>query len=244
MSQNGCAHTATPAASWIQRDRLLDRRVRARDVAGHALDQVGRDERGDVRVALLREPLGVGGMREHGGGQVRAPDRLARRLARLDRRGVDLEAELAQPLRHRVGAALAVARGRRAGARPAARCGGRSRSRARAGPRSAPSTAEISVAGTTRTPCTAPGGERLVDAVDRVVVGQREQLHPGRGGVLDHLGGRQLAVGVERMRLEIEGRGGHGEPHIRGWARRECALCLVGGWRVAGALRSPPTTAR
>ena len=45
------------------------------------------------------------------------------------------------------------------------------------------------------------GGERLVDTVDGVVIGQRKQLHSCAGGVLDHLGGRQLAIGVERMRL-------------------------------------------
>ena len=36
------------------------------------------------------------------------PDRLAGRLARLDRSRVHLEPELAQPVRHRVGTALAV----------------------------------------------------------------------------------------------------------------------------------------
>ena len=71
------------------------------------------------------------------------------------------------------------------------------------------------------------GGERLVHAVDGVVVGEREQLDPRLGGVLDHLGGRQLAVRMERMGLEIEGRGAHGEPHIRGWARRERALLMA-----------------
>jgi hypothetical protein len=60
------------------------------------------------------------------------------------------------------------------------------------------------------------GGEGLVHAVDRVVVGQREQLDAGPGGVLHHLSGRQIAVRMERMRLKVEGRGAHGEPHIRG----------------------------
>jgi hypothetical protein len=46
-----------------------------------------------------------------------------------------------------------------------------------------------------------PGGQGLVHARDRVVVGEREQLHARQGGVLHHLGGRQLAVGVQRMRL-------------------------------------------
>jgi hypothetical protein len=39
---------------------------------------------------------------------MRTPHRLPRGLARLDRSRVDLEAELAKPLRHRVGPPLAV----------------------------------------------------------------------------------------------------------------------------------------
>ena len=96
------------------------------------------------------------------------------------------------------------------------------------------------MAGTTRTPCTAPGGERLVDAVDRVVVGQREQLDARRGGVLDHLGGRQLAVGMERMGLKIEGRGGHGEPHIRGCGPPANARSRLVAWPACPDGASPP----
>jgi hypothetical protein len=44
-------------------------------------------------------------------------------------------------------------------------------------------------------------GQRLVNAVDRVVVGQREQLDARPRGVLDDLRRRQLAVRMERMRL-------------------------------------------
>ena len=44
-------------------------------------------------------------------------------------------------------------------------------------------------------------GERLVDAVDGVVVGQRKQLHSGKGRVLHHLSSRQRSIGVERVRL-------------------------------------------
>ena len=51
----------------------------------------------------------------------------------------------------------------------------------------------------------ARGGERLGHAGDRVVVGQREQLDARRGRLRDHLGGRQRAVGLGRMGLEIEG---------------------------------------
>ena len=81
-------------------DGLADGGVGARDVAGRALDQVRRDERGDVRVALVGEALRVRGMLEHGRGEVGTPDRLARRPARLERRGVDLVPQLAQPVAH------------------------------------------------------------------------------------------------------------------------------------------------
>jgi hypothetical protein len=50
----------------------------------------------------------------------------------------------------------------------------------------------------------AAGGERLVDAVDRVVVGQREQLHPGGRRPGHDFGRGQRAVGVKRMRLQVE----------------------------------------
>ena len=50
--------------------------------------------------------------------------------------------------------------------------------------------------------------ERLVDAVDGVVVGQREQLDVGSRGVLDHADDRKVAVGVERVRLQVEDQGG------------------------------------
>ncbi len=149
---------------------------------------------------LFGEPPGVRGVREHRRGQMRAPDRLARRLARVDRGGVDLEAELPEPVRHRVGAALAV----RAGVEQAL-----AQQRA-AVVDSVAEDVQVLVGavdgrdlGGGHDPNAVDGarGEGLVDAVDRVVVGQRKQLHTGRGGVLDHLGGRQLAVGVERMRL-------------------------------------------
>ena len=46
--------------------------------------------------------------------------------------------------------------------------------------------------------------DRLGDAADRVVVGQREQLDAGLGGALHDLGGRQGAVGVGRVGLQVE----------------------------------------
>ena len=49
-------------------------------------------------------------------------------------------------------------------------------------------------------------GERLVQPVDRVVVGQREQLDAVGGGEPDDLGGRERPVGVDGVGLEIERR--------------------------------------
>ena len=46
------------------------------------------------------EARGVGGMRQHRRRQVRPPDRLAGRAPRLERCGIDLEAELAQAIAH------------------------------------------------------------------------------------------------------------------------------------------------
>ena len=149
---------------------------------------------------LFGEAFGVGRVGQDRSRQVRPPDRLAGRLARLDRRGVDFEAELAETVRHRVGAAFAV---RARVEQPLAEQGA-----AVVDP-----VAEhmqvlvLAVNGRNLRGRNHPdavhgaGCERLVHAVDRVVVGQREQLHPGQGGVLDHLGGGQLAVGMQRVRL-------------------------------------------
>ena len=149
---------------------------------------------------LFRESFRVGGVSQDGSRQVRPPDRLAGRLARLDRRRVDLEAELAKPLRHRVGTALAV---RARVEQPLAQKGAAVVD---------PVTEHVQVLvhavdgrdlGGRDHPNAVHGARRecLIHAVDRVVVGEREQLHPGRSGVLDHLGGGQFAVGVKRVRL-------------------------------------------
>ena len=163
-------------------------------------------------MALGREPLGVARVSEHGRGEVRPADRLARSLARLDRRRVDREPERAQLVRHRLGATLPVGAGvlealaqeRAAVVDPVAEHmqvlvlpvhrrdlrGGHD-----------PHT----VNGT--------GGERLIDAVDGVVIGERKQLDPGRRGVLDDLGSRKRPIRMERMGLKIEAGGRHGGHH-------------------------------
>ncbi len=159
------------------------------------------------------EPFGVRGVRQHSGRQVRPPHRLARRLPRLDRRRVDLEAELAEPVRHRVGAPLAV------GARV---------QQALAQQRAAvvdpvAEHVQVLVLAVDRRDLRGrhhadavdgAGGERLVDAVDGVVVGQGEQLDTGLRGVLHDLRSRKLPVRVDGVRLQVERRGAHGGPHI------------------------------
>ena len=137
----------------------------------------------------LREPLGVGGMGEHRGREMRAPDRLAGGAARGERRVVERVAAARSSAGHPLGAQLAV---RARAAQPLEQqpivvvdavaedvqvlvagvdrrdLGRRQqrRSRARRRPR-----------------------ERLVDAVDGVVVAEREQLDAGRGGRGDEIAG-------------------------------------------------------
>ena len=59
-------------------------------------------------------------------------------------------------------------------------------------------------------PCSRAAASRLRDAVDGVVVGQREQLDARCGGARDHVDGRQRAVGVRRVGLQVESRRGIG----------------------------------
>ena len=89
-------------------DRVLDGRPRARDVGDRARDEVGREELVLARDALLAQPRGVGRVREHRVGQVRAAERLAGGLARPQVGAVELEAELLEPVGHRPDAAAAV----------------------------------------------------------------------------------------------------------------------------------------
>ena len=157
---------------------------------------------------LVGQALRVGRVGEHGRGQVRAAHRLSLLLARLDRGGVDLEAQLAQPRGHRVGAPPAVrarveqalGQQRAAVVDPVAEhvkvlVGAVDRRDLRG--RHHPDAVQRS------------GGQRLVDTVDGVVVGQGKQLHPGESGILDHLRGRQLTVGEQGVRLQVEERAGH-----------------------------------
>ena len=53
-----------------------------------------------------------------------------------------------------------------------------------------------------------PGAQRLSDAGDRVVVGQREQLDAGLCGCGDDVGWVEDAIRARRVRLEVEGGAG------------------------------------
>ena len=157
-------------------------------------------------------------MGQHRRRQVRAADRLAGLLARLDRRLVDREAELPQPRGHLVGAALAI------GARVAQAL--LEQGAAVVDP--VPQHVQVLVVPVDRRDL---GGGRdahsversrgqcLVHAVHRVVVGEGEQLDARLGGVRHHVGDPEVTVGVERMGLEVEGRGAHRRPRILGTER-------------------------
>jgi hypothetical protein len=57
------------------------------------------------------------------------------------------------------------------------------------------------------------GGARFGDAVDRVVVGERQERHAGRGRGGDDGGGRERAVRARGVRLQVERRGAGGTAH-------------------------------
>ena len=209
--QNGCAHTATPPAAWIDLDRLLHRRSRARDVGDRARHEVGREQLLLARDALARQPFGVVRVREHGVGEMRAAEALAGSEGGV----VEREAELAQAIGHRVDAAHPV------GAEVLER-------------RLQPGVARVELVaedvqvlvlsvdarelggGRQADAVLARGGERLGHAGDGVVVGQREQLDARGRRLRDHLRRRQRTVGLRRMGLEIEGGnvGAHTRPVV------------------------------
>ena len=68
----------------------------------------------------------------------------------------------------------------------------------------ASSSAEISTAGTIPMPSLRGRVDRLLDAVDAVVIAQRHQLDAGRGGGLDDLASRERPVGMDGMTLKVE----------------------------------------
>ena len=154
-------------------------------------------------MALRLQPLGVGRVRQHRGGEMRAADRLARRLAGVDRRRIDLEAELAEARGHGVGAALAIE----------ARVEQALAEQLRAVVDAIAEHVQVLVLTVDRGDLGGrhhlhaverPGRQRLVHPVHGVVVGERQQPHAGRGRVLHHLGRGERSIGVQRVRLEVE----------------------------------------
>ena len=126
--------------------------------------------------------------------------------AGLDRRGIDLPAQLLQQIGHAIGAALAVAAGvLEAGAEglvldvdPVAEDVQVLPALVDGGQLGGPNEPDAGGLG---------GLLGLDDAVDGVVVAEGQELHAGLGRVGDHRGGVEGAVGVDRVRLEVEGGG-------------------------------------
>ena len=183
MSQNGCAQTATPPAAWIT---SIASSTVGRERATYA-DRARHEVRREQRV-LAVDPLGaqlrrVARVREHRVGEVRPPERQARRLARAQLAAVEPEAELLQPVRHRPDPAPAV--GAEVGQR-------RAQLRVVVAQLVAAHVQVLELArrrstarppGEQRRPCSRAARERLADAVDRVVVGQRHESDSCRRGV-------------------------------------------------------------
>jgi hypothetical protein len=165
-------------------------------------------------VPLGREPLGVVGMGEHGRGEVRPAHGLAGLLARIDGGVVHREAELAQTGGHVVRAALAIGPGVRQalleqGAAMVDPVAQHVQVLVRAVDRG-----DLGGGGDAHT-VQGAGGKRLVHPVHRVVIRERQQLDARLGGVRHDVGDPQLAVGVKRMGLEVEGRRAHRREDIR-----------------------------
>ncbi len=187
------------AARGVDRvDGLRDRRRRAAAVGGAARDEIGLEERRRLGEAGRFQSLAVRGDRRRR--EVRAPERAARGEARVELRPVGLEAQVAQERGHAldpvgaVGAPVRQALAERLVVVVDAVAedvevlpeivDGRQLDRRH----------EVDLA-------RARGRERLVDAVDRVVVRERQQLDPrGRRG--GHDGGRlERSVRARRVRL-------------------------------------------
>ena len=132
-----------------------------------------------------------------------AADRLALGGAGRERGLVELVAELLQRLRHPVRASLAVLA-----------VGLQALQQVRVGvidhvPKDVevvPGLVERRDLDRGHDPDAEPAGcvDRLLDAVDAVVIAQRHQLDAGRGGGLDDLASRERPVGMDGMTLKVE----------------------------------------
>ena len=189
MSQKGCAQIGDAAGVVDRLDRLGDGRRLAQAEGRPALDQVPADQRADVVDApRCCRRSALAGAREHGAGQVRAADRFAGGDARCRSRASSSSKPTSRRAsRHAQRALLAVGEEVGQRARSAAGRCGRCRSRGCA-VRAAPATPVVDGGDLDRRDDAhadaLAGGDRLGDAADGVVVGQREQLHAGLGGAL------------------------------------------------------------
>ena len=229
MSKNGMGPHRHPAGVVDQRDGVGHGGARAGDVGARAGDQVGGEDGGQVVDPLVLQARLVGRVPEHRAGEVGAPQRPAGGAAGLQRRVVELEAQLAQPLGHGEDPPLAV------------RAGVLQRGEQAGVPVVDPVAEDVQVLigpvhrgdlhrGNETDPRRLGGRARLVDPVHRVVVGERQQLDPRPGGRGDHLGRRELPVRDGGMRLQIEGgRLAHG-----------AASCLVEARRAVATMQPDP----
>jgi hypothetical protein len=188
-----------PARGVDRLDRLGDRRRRAAAEGRRARDEVGHEEGGEVREAFGGDPVRVGRVVERGFGEMRAADRQARMAACVEGGAVEDEALLLEGGGHAIGAARpilteplepveepgvgvveAVAKDVKVLALAVQR-----------GQLDRGDDAEVRrVRGRV---------ERLLDAVDGVVVGEREQRDTGSRRARDDLRGWERPVRVRRM---------------------------------------------
>ncbi len=151
---------------------------------------------------LALQALRVRGMPEYGRREMGAPERLACAPASGKRRIVDREAELVELRRHPLGAQLAIC----------ARAGEAFEQQRIAVVDPVPQHVQVLVIGVDgrylgrrqqREAASTSRRERLVDAIDGVVVAQREELDAcGRGQFHDRCR-LELAVGMARVGLEV-----------------------------------------
>ncbi len=204
-SQNGWAQTATPPASWIVWiDSATVGLVRGRKAGWPSIRYSTRNAERSASPSE-RKPLGIGRVAHHRVGQVRAPDRLALGPAAGELGLVELVAQLAQRVGHRLGALLAI---RAPGVQALAQ-------RGIVVVDQVAQHVQVLLAAVDRGDLHrgnqphAEAGGRLgggLHPVDAVVVAQRQQLDAGLGGGGDHLPWLERAVGVQRVALQIEGR--------------------------------------
>jgi hypothetical protein len=169
-----------------QRDPLGHRGRGAVDEARPPGDQVGLDHGADVAQPLGGEAVRVRRVVEDRPGEMRAADGRARRAAGVQRAAVDVQAARLERVRHLVRARRTV---RAAGSQRLPQLGVRVVDEV-------PAQVQVTAVGVQHAQLDGgddpdavkrPGGQRLVDAVHRVMVGEREQLDARGGGRPDEL---------------------------------------------------------